>query len=89
MTTQVKTKSTKLRGIMRSAPFVRGFNEAREGVAMDYDAYHGQGETNARWAYERGRLLGIIFEGPLKDGHAVRHTALHAMNGAVVSGLIR
>lgn len=65
---QVTTKSTTIKGVMRSAAFVRGFNEARKGVAMDYDAFR---ETNDQWAYERGRQFGVMFDGPLKYGQAI------------------
>lgn len=65
---QVQTKNTTIKGIMRSAPFVRGFSEARVGVALDYDAYT---DTNKQWAYERGRQFGLIFNGPLKKGNAI------------------
>jgi hypothetical protein len=89
MTKQVTTKNVGLRGVMRSAAFVRGFNEARKGIPMDYACYLERGEINTRWAYERGRLLGFIFQGPLKDGHAVRYTAVRAMADAHSAGLIR
>jgi len=65
---QVQTRSTGIKGIMRSAAFVRGFNEARKGVALDYDAFR---DTNDQWAYERGRQFGCIFDGPLKIGQSV------------------
>jgi len=68
MIRQVKTKTTTIKGIMRSAPFVRGFNEARTGVALDYDAY---ADTNQQWAYERGRQFGFLFDGPLKIGQSI------------------
>jgi hypothetical protein len=68
MIRQVKTKTTTIKGIMRSAPFVRGFNEARTGVALDYDAY---ADTNHQWSYERGRQFGLIFDGPLKFKNTV------------------
>jgi hypothetical protein len=68
MIRQVKTKTTTIKGIMRSAPFVRGFNEARTGAALDYDAYT---DTNQQWAYERGRQFGFLFDGPLKIGQSV------------------
>jgi len=65
---QVKTKTTTIKGIMRSAPFVRGFTEARTGVALDYDAYT---DINKQWSYERGRQFGFLFDGPLKIGQSV------------------
>lgn len=89
MTRQVETKGTGLRGVMRCAPFVRGFNEARARVPMDYDAYQDAGQTNARWAYERGRLLGFIYQGPLKNGHKVSWSAYTAMQDAYHQRLVR
>ena len=82
MIRQVTTKGTGVRGVIRSAAFVRGFNEARSGVPMDYDAYQDQGQTNVRWAYERGRLLGLIYQGPLKHGHRVADAAVRALSEA-------
>jgi hypothetical protein len=89
MTKQVGTKRVGLRGVMRSAAFVRGFNEARSGVAMDYDAYQERGQTNTRWDYERGRLLGLIYQGPLKYGHRVADSAVRAMHDAYHQRLVR
>jgi hypothetical protein len=89
MTKQVGTKSTGMRGVIRSAAFVRGFNEARSGVAMDYDAYQERGQTNTRWDYERGRLLGLIYQGPLKYGHRVADTAVRALSEAYRQRLVR
>ena len=77
---QVKTKNTTIKGIMRSAPFVRGFSEARKGVALDYDAY---ADTNQQWAYERGRQFGLIFDGPLKCGKAVNRGAAVQLSLAI------
>jgi len=89
MTAQVSTKGTGMRGVIRSAAFVRGFNEARSGVAMDYDAYQERGQTNTRWDYERGRLLGLIYQGPLKYGHRVADTAVRALSEAYRQRLVR
>lgn len=89
MTKQVTTKNTGLRGVMRSAAFVRGFREARAGIPMDYDCYQGHGQTNTRWDYERGRLLGLIFQGPLKLGHRVNPMAVYEMKRAYQSGWVR
>lgn len=69
---QVHTKKTTILGIMKSSPFVTGFNEARKGAPMRYEAYT---EANQQWAYERGRLFGVIFDGPLKIGHSVNRGA--------------
>jgi hypothetical protein len=89
MTGQVSTKNTGLRGVMRSAAFVRGFYEARANVPMDYDAYQELGQTNTRWAYERGRLFGLLFQGPLKHGHRVSPTAVYEMKAAYSRGWVR
>ena len=69
---QVKTKQTTILGIMRSAPFVTGFSEGRNGQPLRYEAYD---TMNKQWAYERGRQFAIIFDGPLKKGHAVNRGA--------------
>ena len=69
---QVQTTSTTILGIMRSAPFVTGFNEARTGKPLRYEAYT---VTNQQWAYERGRQFGLIFDGPLKFGNTVNRGA--------------
>jgi hypothetical protein len=66
---QMRTKATGIKGVMRSAAFVRGFTEARVGIKMDYEAFHN--DTNQRWAYERGRQFGCIFDGPLKYGQSI------------------
>ena len=89
MTKQVGTKRVRLRGVMRSAAFVRGFWEVRRGEPMDYDAYQEQGQTNTRWDYERGRLLGLIYDGPLKHGHRVSDGAVRAMSEAYYERLVR
>jgi hypothetical protein len=89
MTRQVETKLGGFRGVMRSGAFVRGFNEARKGKPMDYDAYQETGQTNARWAYERGRLFGLLFNGPLKEGPRITWPAYAAFRDAYNARLIR
>jgi hypothetical protein len=89
MTAQVETKGVGLRGVMRSAAFVRGFAEARKGKPMDYEAYQERGQTNDRWAYERGRLFGHIYAGPLKEGPRVTWPAYVAMRDAFRINLVR
>lgn len=69
---QVQTKQTTILGIMRSLPFVTGFNEVRTGQPLRYEAYT---ECNHQWAYERGRQFAVIFDGPLKRGKAVNRGA--------------
>jgi len=73
MQRQVPTKDTTILGIMRSGPFVKGFSEARAGNPIRYDAYINN--ANSQWNYERGRLFGLIFSGPLKVGRAINRGA--------------
>ena len=76
MTKQVPTKDTSILGIMRTAAFSTGFKEAQAGKPIRYDAY--EHDANGQWNYERGRMLGLIFTGPLKVGRAInRGAALH------------
>ena len=87
--TQINTRRTTLTAVMRSAAFVRGFKEAQNGVAMDYDAFTTPRETTQRWNYERGRQFGFIFDGALKNGAAVRHEALLKYAGALHLNWVR
>lgn len=89
MTSQVRTRAGTLKSAMTRAAFVRGFKEAREGLPMDYEAFTGEGETNARWQYERGRQFGFVYQGELKQGPRVRWQAVQAMEGAVLCQWIR
>jgi hypothetical protein len=76
MAKQVPTKDTTILGIMRTAAFSTGFKESRAGKPIRYDAY--EHDANGQWNYERGRMLGLIFSGPLKVGRAInRGAALH------------
>jgi len=73
MLKQMKTKDTGILNIMRTAAFSTGFKESRAGKPIRYDAY--EHDANGQWNYERGRLLGLIFKGPLKVGRAVNRGA--------------
>jgi hypothetical protein len=73
MQRQVPTKDTTILGIMRTAAFSTGFKEARAGKPIRYEAY--DHDANGQWNYERGRLFGIIFRGPLKVGKAINRGA--------------
>jgi len=76
MQRQVPTKDTTILGIMRTAAFSTGFREAQAGKPIRYDAY--EHDANGQWNYERGRMLGLMFGGPLKVGRAIsRAAALH------------
>ena len=87
--TQVATRHVTLRAVMRSAAFVRGFKEARQGLPMDYNAYDKPRETNERWNYERGRQFGVLYAGAIKDGRTIKHDALWHYSAAIRLNLIR
>lgn len=76
--TQIKTRFVTLNSVMRSAAFMRGVNEMRKGLPMDYDAYNEAHESNQRWGYERGRQFAIIFSGDVKKGRKVTYEAVRA-----------
>lgn len=80
---QVTTHSGSIRGAIHRASFMRGFREARKGLPMDYEAFTKEGETNDRWAYERGRMLAIVYQGDAKRGARVTYGAVVAMSAAV------
>lgn len=87
MSRQVKTKDVSLKSIIHRAAFVRGFNEVKHGLPMDYDAYlNDSDDTNDRWQYERGRLFAYGFNGSLKDGKRVTYEAQRAMADMIYSG---
>ena len=73
MQRQVHTKQTGILGVMRTAAFSTGFKEARAGKPIRYEAY--DHDANGQWDYERGRLFGLIFSGPLKVGRAINRGA--------------
>ena len=73
MQRQVHTKQTGILGIMQTAAFSNGFKEARAGKPIRYDAF--EHDANGQWNYERGRLFGLIFSGPLKVGRAINRGA--------------
>ena len=79
---QLQTVKGSLLRIMASAPFVRGFREVQAGKPLDYFAFEDPRErnaTNKRWNYERGRLFGHVYKGPLKQGNKIDWSARLAM----------
>ncbi len=72
--------------IIHRAAFVRGFKEVLKGVPMDYDVYCD--ERRDRESYERGRLFGMVYRGPLKDGKIVTYQAQVALNDAFNMGAV-
>lgn len=69
-----------LKELIRSAAFVRGFNDACQGKPFDYDAY--ANSAAKQWHYERGRALAMVWDGPLKIGKRVSMSAMVAVNRA-------
>lgn len=86
MTKQVPTKQTGILGIMRTAAFSNGFREARAGKPIRYDAF--EHDANGQWNYERGRLFGLIFKGPLKVGRAINRGAALQLSIAIGQKII-
>lgn len=74
----------KYQAVMRRADFMRGYREKLAGKPFDYE------HTNLKdiWSYERGRLFACYFTGAIKDGHRVRHEAVHAFANALHNGYV-
>jgi hypothetical protein len=72
MIRQIQTKSTTTTAVIRSRAFVKGFNEVKAGKPLNYDAFL---DSNDQWNYERGRQFALLFNGALKKGAKVTHTA--------------
>jgi hypothetical protein len=83
-----KTHMVKLKTVMHTAAFVRGFKEVLSGIPMDYDVYNDSDASNDRFSYERGRMFGHVYNGKLKNGRRVTYEALAAMNDAVYNRVV-
>lgn len=77
-------KSLTAKQIIHKAPFVRGFKEVQDGIPMDYDAYCDS--IVDREGYERGRMFGQIYKGPLKYGKKVTYDAQNELYYAFYTG---
>lgn len=77
------TVTVKLRGMMNSHAFSRGFADVREGKPFRDDW-----PSETAWRYERGRLLACVYPGPLREGRAVSLAAIWAYAEACQSHLI-
>ena len=73
MIRQIQTKNTTTTAVIRSRAFVQGFNEVKAGKPLNYDAY--PYDTNKQWDYERGRQFALLFNGKIKNGARVTHSA--------------
>lgn len=73
---QVRTRGVKLKTIMYSRAFMRGYNEVIAGMPFnpDYDNWR----SSDQWSYERGRHYAILSGGhnPPKFGNRINHNAL-------------
>ncbi|CAB4130692.1 hypothetical protein UFOVP122_20 [uncultured Caudovirales phage] len=72
MIRQIQTKNTTTAAVIRTAAFVRGFNEVKKGKPIEYDAFR---DSNKQWDYERGRQFALLFNGALKNGAKVTYNA--------------
>lgn len=81
-----KAKILSANQFIHKAAFVRGFNEVKKGIPMDYNAY--SNDMFHACLYEYGRLFGCIFNGNLKDGKKVTYDAVIAFNNAARNGYI-
>lgn len=73
MIRQIATKTTTTTAVIRSSAFVKGFGEVKKGKPLNYDAY--PYDSNKQWDYERGRQFALCFNGALKNGSKVTHSA--------------
>jgi len=86
MPVQHQTKSVKLRTILSRKAFVEGFNSIRKNKPFDYDAC--DKDPVYGWGFERGRLLALIYDGPLKEGRYVTDGAINAWLQGKREGII-
>ena len=88
MSRQVATRACTAQSVIRSAQFVRAFNEARAGKPFDY-AYLDTLTGRDVWAYERGRIFGIAYpDTKLKEGNRVTPGAIMMLGVAIRTGII-
>ena len=87
MSEQVPTRAISAQAIMRSAAFVAGVEDVRNGRPPDYDAFtfsqdedviKAKSKINAHWNYERGRHWAAIAPNdlPLKIGGRLNPEAI-------------
>lgn len=76
-TVQIGTRTVKLRDVLRSAAFRKGFDEASSGKSFDYN-YVDRVTASEGWRYERGRLFGTVYKGKLKTGNRIENSAIEA-----------
>jgi hypothetical protein len=77
---QIRTEDVTCQSIMRTKHFVRGFKEVKAGKPFDYD-FCPDNSTDL-WAYERGRLFALVYDGPVKSGNRLLQSAVNAFGEA-------
>lgn len=86
MSQQIGTRAVKITAILSRRSVVDGFNSVRNGKPFDYEAVDADGIY--AWGYERGRLLALVYDGPLKEGRYVTQGAINAWFEARREGVI-
>ena len=85
---QVRTRGVKLKTIMYSRAFMRGYKEAISGLPFnpEYDSWR----SSDQWSYERGRHYAILSGGrqPPKFGNRLNHDALLNFGELIYDGAI-
>lgn len=85
---QVKTRRVKLKTIMYSRAFMRGYKDAKNGLPYcpEYDSWRGSDQ----WNYERGRHYSILTNGaiPPKNGKNINLEALLNFGELMFDGAI-
>lgn len=84
---QVKTRGVKLKTIMYSRAFMRGYKEAINGLPFnsEYDSW----KSSDQWSYERGRHYAILSgHEPPKFGNRINHDALLNFGELIYNGEI-
>lgn len=74
-----KTRQVTHRSIISGAAFRKGYEEAKKGFPINYDAF----TYKEVWNYERGRQFAFCYDGRLKDGNRVHMDALSALGLAM------
>lgn len=83
---QVSTKRAKLSTILSRKGVVEGFASIRKNKPFDYASC--DKDPDYAWSFERGRLLALIYDGPLKEGRYVTSGAIEAWKKGRAEGWI-
>jgi hypothetical protein len=83
---QIETHNVSLVCIIRSAAFVRGYQEALSGKPFNYE--FAPRKLDELWNYERGRQFAMIWNGPLKHRNRVTTAAKYQYTCAILDGSV-